>query len=100
MDPGMVGAAAEPLLAQRVVPQRTVERPGLAVILRSEEASRQGAAPQHAGLVGAARLDCPDQLQRPVGRCALDRGLGYVALRLRRVDRAGDRLPAGPAVTR
>ena len=54
--PGIVEPAAHPVLALRQVPQRLVQRPGFAVILRQEQRTGNRAAPQPAGLVGAAGL--------------------------------------------
>jgi hypothetical protein len=56
IDGWLAGTAAEPLLSFRRIPQRLDEGPGLAVILRKEKTSRDSAAPDHAGLVGAACL--------------------------------------------
>ena len=43
--PGQVGAAAEPLLAQRIVPQRLDQLPAVAEIGRAKQAPRHRAAP-------------------------------------------------------
>src|SRR5262249_45889761 len=92
MDAGQVGAAAVPLLAERMVPQRAHHVPALAVIGRAEEAARQRAAPDDAGLVGAAGRERPDARQAPAERAAPEIEF-FVAFRLRRIDRRGDLFP-------
>src|SRR5262249_59543136 len=78
MDAGVVGATAKPLLAQRIIPERAVECPGVAAVFGPEEAAGQSAAPKRVRLVGAAGSERPHQLEGPVGRLAFDRDLGDV----------------------
>src|SRR5688500_440822 len=61
MDSGMIRAAAEPLLAPRVVPRRTVQLPRISIIVRLEEPARQRAAPDDTRLIAAARRQRPYQ---------------------------------------
>ena len=100
VNAGMIGAAAEPLLAPRIVPQRPVERPRLAAVIGTEQPARQGAAPDHAGLVRAAGRERPDQLQRPLGRRAFHRRLRRVAFGLVGILRRRHLVPRGAAVRR
>ena len=55
-DARIVEPAAHPVLALGQVPQRFVQRPRLAVILRQEQRARNRAAPEPAGLIGTSRL--------------------------------------------
>src|SRR5262249_56657091 len=66
MDAGQVGAAAHPLLALGMVPERTDHVPALPVIDRAEEPARQRSAPNDAGFIGTARLERPDARRAPI----------------------------------
>ena len=65
VDAGVVVAAAEPLRARRQVPEAVDELPRVAAVVGAEQPARDRAAPQHARLVGVARLDRPAELRRP-----------------------------------
>ena len=93
MDARQVGAAAHPLLALGMIPERADHLPALPVIGRAEQAARQRAAPDDAGLVGAAGRERPDARRAPVERPAPHVVL-LVAFRLRRIGGSGDLLPA------
>src|SRR5215510_2170947 len=93
MDAGQVGATPHPLLAQRVIPQRADHLPALAVIVRAEQATRQCAAPDGAGLVSAARCQRPDLCGAPFDLAA-PHVLLFVAFGLGRIGRCRDLLPA------
>ena len=54
MNAWMVRAAAEPFFAARVVPEWPVQSPGIASIVGPEQATRQRAAPDDAGLIRSA----------------------------------------------
>src|SRR5207245_6790457 len=90
---GQIGAAARPLLALGMVPQRTDHVPALAMIDGAEESARQRSAPDDAGLVGTACLERPDARRGPVQRPAPHVVL-LVALRLGRIGGCRDLLPA------
>ena len=93
VNAGIVGAAAEPHFALRVVPQRAIQRPRVAAVLRLEQSARHRAAPDHAALVRASRGERPYQLERPVDRLAVVRHLRRVAVGHRRIGRRADLLP-------
>jgi hypothetical protein len=67
VNSGMVRTPAEQFFAPRIIPQRAIQGPRIPSVFRSEQAVRQRSALQHARLVGGARGECPDQLQRPIG---------------------------------
>src|SRR5207253_6387004 len=66
MNAGQLGAAAHPLLALGMIPQRADHFPALAVIWRAEQPAWQRAAPDDARLVGAAGRERPDARRRPL----------------------------------
>src|SRR5579872_6127508 len=59
-DAGVVEATAHPILAIGQVPQRLVDRPGVAVVFRQEERTGDGAAPDPAWLIGCAGLEAEE----------------------------------------
>src|SRR4029079_886757 len=74
------------------MPQRAHQLPTGAVVARAEESAGNGAAPQHARLVGAARLQRPDPYRRP-GDVLAPHSRVVLALRLFGVGRRGAFLP-------
>src|SRR5262249_52099836 len=70
VDARQVGAPSEPLAPLGVSPERFDQRPGLAPVLRAEQAARERPAPEDARLVGEAGLQGPDLLQLPGDRLA------------------------------
>jgi hypothetical protein len=76
-----------------MIPQRAHELPALAIILGAEQAARQGAAPEHAGLIGASRNERPDAHGAP-GQRPPPHVILFKALRLLGICRRGYLLPA------
>jgi len=56
VNAGVVIAAAEPVAAAPIEPERIVQRPAVAAVGRAEQARRQAAGPERSGLVRAARF--------------------------------------------
>ncbi len=97
MQSRQVGAAAHPLPPLWMVPQRAHDLPAIAAVRRLEKAARKRSAPEHARLIGAARLQRPNArrapLERPVPHVEF-----FVAFGLRRIGRRGDLAPCAVAV--
>src|SRR5262249_52977057 len=68
MDAWPLGPVRSPFFALRVIPQRPVQLPRLAVIFGFEESTGHRSTPNFAGMVGAAGSESPDQFQRPIER--------------------------------
>src|SRR6516165_10389084 len=92
MDTGQIRAAAHPLLALGVIPERADHVPALPAIARAEEPARQRSTPNDAGLVAAAGLERPDARRAPIERPAPHVML-FVAVGFRRIGRRSDLLP-------
>src|SRR5215831_6136152 len=92
MDAGQIRAAAHPLLALGMIPERADHVPALPVIARAEEPARQRSTPDDAGLVAATGLERPDACRAPIERPAPHVVL-LVALRFGRIGRRSDLLP-------
>src|SRR5215468_5164027 len=92
MNAGQVGAAAHPLLALGMIPQRTDHLPTVAMIGRAKQPARQRSAPDDAGLIGTAGLQRPDARRAPWERAAPHIVL-FETLGLRRIGRGRNRFP-------
>jgi hypothetical protein len=88
VDAGVVAAAAHPLLARGVKPQRLVQLPARAAVGRAKQAAGQRAAPHRAVAIVGER---PDERRRPFRLLGLGR-------RLRRILRSRDLGPRRAAV--
>src|SRR5690606_33219478 len=64
VDARLVVTAAEPVGPLRALPEAVHQFPGTAPVARLEQATGNGAGPEHAELVGASRLQAPDHLHR------------------------------------
>src|SRR5215471_18936023 len=92
MDAGQIRAAAHPLLALGMIPERADHVPALPMIARAEEPARQRSTPTDAGFVAATGLERPDACRAPIERPAPHVVL-LVALRFGRIGRRSDLLP-------
>src|SRR5262249_45840114 len=70
VDARPIGAAAVPLFAQGVIPERAHDLPALAMIIGAEQAAGQRPAPDGAGLVRTAGRKGPDLGGRPIDLAA------------------------------
>ena len=98
MDAGIVGAAADPELAVRMLPEALDELPAVAAVARVEQAARDRAAPELA--VALRRFERPDLHDVPRDRRVAHRIDVDDVVGLRRVRRDGPLFPGGAAVAR
>src|SRR5215467_3125001 len=99
MNARPLGAIRPPLLALCMIPKRTIQFPGLAVVLRLEQTSRHRSAPNQARLIGATRRKCPDEFESPVERLIKERdSLGHIPFGHRRILRSSNLSPCFAAV--
>src|SRR5438876_10241619 len=94
MDARQIGAAAHPLLALGMLPERAHHLPAPPMIGGAKKSARQRPAPDDAGLVGAAGRERPDACRAPIDRPPPHVVL-LVAVGLGRISGSGDLLPAG-----
>src|SRR5207237_608416 len=101
MDARPLRAVRSPFLAPRMIPERTIQLPRVAIVFRFEETAGHRAGPDQSRLIGAAWRKAPDQLQRPV-ECLSEEWnrFGDVAFGHRWILRRGDFLPGFAVIRR
>src|SRR6185369_13560616 len=82
VNAGQVGAAAEPELAARLVPQGAHQLPRRAGVAGAKQASGNGAAPEDARLGVMAGFEAPDLLELPGDRLEIGRKARVLAVGL------------------
>src|SRR5439155_26147523 len=95
MDARQIGATTHPLLALGMIPEGADHLPTLPIVCRAEQPARERSAPDDAGLVATTGLERPYTARAPSQRLT-HHIVRFVAVRLGRIRRSSDLLPARP----